>query len=53
MSAHGEVSAECEDGLHTQDAAHVDIEGKGEYFTPNPFVMEKSAEKYYLSFASR
>ena len=48
LSTHSEVSADCQDGLNHQDAAHVDVERKREYFAPNPFVMEKSAEIHFI-----
>lgn len=44
LSAHSEISADSEDGLDHEDAAHVDIEREGEYLTPNSVFVEKSAK---------
>ena len=45
LSADHEVSADSQDALHEEDAAHVDVERPGEHLTPNISAMEKSAEK--------
>ena len=45
LSADHEVSADSQDALDEEDAAHVDIEREGEHLTPNISAMEKSAEK--------
>ena len=44
MSTHGEVSTDCEDTLHHEHAAHVDVEGEGEYLAPNSIFMKESAK---------
>ena len=45
LSADHEVSADSQDALDEEDAAHVDIEREGEHLTPNISAMKKSAEK--------
>ena len=45
LSADHEVSADSQDALHEEDAAHVDVERPGEHLTPNISAMEKSAEE--------
>ena len=45
LSADHEVSADSQDALHEEDAAHVDVERPGEHLTPNISAMEKSAER--------
>ena len=50
LSAHGEISADSEDSLDHEDAAHVDIEGESKNFTPNSVFIEKSAKLCNIFF---